>query len=90
MKAALKENTNRLIKIARKKKNLSQKELGDKIGVSDAYIRKLEHGAQSDAIFTICNTLEINILSIIDFEFRNHLSKSLIEAAILLEKNEES
>ena len=55
----------KIIKAARHKKNLTQKQLGKIIGYDETYISKLENGNKgffpgSDAIAAIAKTLEID------------------------------
>ena len=41
------------VRILRKRKNLSQQDLADKMGVSNSYVSMLEHGQRSPPLETI-------------------------------------
>ncbi|MBD2752624.1 helix-turn-helix domain-containing protein [Spirosoma validum] len=52
------EQVGELIKQTRKEKGLTQKELGEKIGVSESMINKYESGKQNPTIATLSKIIE--------------------------------
>lgn len=90
MSICTRKNSHRILKAARKKKELTQKELASLIDVSDATIRKLESEAADPIIFKVSNELDINIFSILEIQFKNPISQSLLKVIQNIEKNEES
>lgn len=65
------EMLGRVISTARKQKNLSQKELGDLLNVSNKAVSKWENGEatpRSETLIKLCNILELNKTEILGFE----------------------
>lgn len=64
-------STGQLIKIARKKAGLTQKELGEKLNISYVNISQLENGQRSpglDTVQKIAAALQIDPYSLMDFD----------------------
>lgn len=65
------EMLGRVISTARKQKNLSQKELGDLLNVSNKAVSKWENGEatpRSETLIKLCDILELNKTEILGFE----------------------
>ena len=65
------EMLGRVISTARKQKNLSQKELGDLLNVSNKAVSKWENGEatpRSETLIKLCDILELNKIEILGFE----------------------
>ena len=65
------EMLGRIISAARKQKNLSQKELGDLLNVSNKAVSKWENGEatpRSETLIKLCDILELNKIEILGFE----------------------
>lgn len=67
------EMLGRVISTARKQKNLSQKELGDLLNVSNKAVSKWENGEatpRSETLIKLCDILELNKTEILGFEHK--------------------
>lgn len=65
------EMLGRIISAARKQKNLSQKELGDLLNVSNKAVSKWENGEatpRQETLIKLCDILELNKTEILGFE----------------------
>ena len=65
------EMLGRVISTARKQKNLSQKELGDLLNVSNKAVSKWENGEatpRAETLIKLCDILELNKTEILGFE----------------------
>lgn len=65
------EMLGRVISTARKQKNLSQKELGDLLNVSNKAVSKWENGEatpRQETLIKLCDILELNKTEILGFE----------------------
>ena len=65
------EMLGRVISTARKQKNLSQKELGDLLNVSNKAVSKWENGEATprpETLINLCDILELNKTEILGFE----------------------
>lgn len=65
------EMLGRVISTARKQKNLSQKELGDLLNVSNKAVSKWENGEATprpETLIKLCDILELNKTEILGFE----------------------
>lgn len=75
------EKLGKTISEARKKKNLSQKELGDLLGVSNKAVSKWENGESTprrESLIKLCEILELDKVEILGFEQKD--SKSEIDS----------
>ncbi len=69
------EKLGKTISEARKKKNLSQKELGDLLGVSNKAVSKWENGESTprrETLIKLCELLELDKTEILGFEQREN------------------
>ncbi|MEG0450346.1 MAG: helix-turn-helix transcriptional regulator, partial [Lysinibacillus sp.] len=82
-KKELNEYVGRRIKEERKKKNINQKELAQKLGIQNSTLSQYEHGKSEpnqEMLFKIANILEVNVSDLIPSEYRieeNDLEKAL-------------
>ena len=82
----IKKNIQKNIAVYRKKANLTQKELADRLGVAPTNLASWEQGKSCpdiDTLFALCAALNVNIMNIYGFErTSNHNLGDGVESAI--------